>query len=659
LAVALVVAVAPADGSLGVLDPSFGAATGLVTTSIGTSAGADAVVLQPDGKIVAAGAVVQTDSSQDFALVRYHPGGSLDTTFGTGGVVQAPTGAARGVAVQSDGKIVAVGTTFTQLRAARYNSDGLLDGSFGSGGVVTTSIGSGAADARAVVLQPDGKIVAGGQSSNASETVFTLVRYDTDGSLDPTFGSGGVVTTQVGTGDSSIQGLALQPDGKIVADGDAMEGPGVVRYDADGSLDPSFGSGGIVTAPAFTGQSVGVGPLVLQPDGKIVITVGFGVVRYETNGTVDPSFAHGGAIPVSRDHASGIALQPDGKIVVAGAARSGSTDVANLLELARFNTNGLLDGTFSNGGITFFDAWTGATGNPPPPQRPAIALQPDGKIVAAASQSDDAGIIQRFLLARFGASALTVNLINTAGPDKGAGGDISSNPAGIDCSVDFGCLYPPNFFWQHAFAAGTVTLTATPWEGYLFAGWSGGGCSGTGTCQVQMSGGVSGDRSVTATFTLAPTKKLTVTKTGTGAGRIASLPHFGPGGIFCRRRCSSTFVAGIDVSLQATPTSRWSRFAGWSDACSGKKTCTVTMTSDRSVTATFQHFCVAPRLKGKTVRAARRRARTAHCSRPKVRRVFSSKVRKGRVVGQKPAPGRHLLGRSRLRLTISKGKRAG
>ena len=501
----------------------------------------------------------------------------------------------------------------------------------------------------------------GGESSDGSKTVFTLARYDASGSLDPTFGSGGIVTTQVGAGNSSVTGLVLQPDGKIVADGDAVNGsslgvPGLARYDTDGSLDATFGSGGIVaTHVGAAGADVRVGPLALQPDGKIVVVVGFSVVRYEPNGTLDSSFGAaasllGGPDPV----ASGLALQPDGKILVAAAILGGMTGFADTLHLARFNLNGVLDGTFSNFGGAFLYAWNTTTGfptSPPQPASPAIALQPDGKIVAAGSYSTDGGDTQRFMVTRFGASALTVNLINSQGDRSGTGGNITSNPPGIDCFMDSGCLYPPNFFWQHAFAAGTVTLTATPWEGYLFAGWSGGGCSGTGTCQVQMSGAVSGDQSITATFTPAPTKALTVTKAGTGAGLITT------SGLYCRRTCTHGFVVGTKVNLTAKPNSDWSMFTGWSGDCSGKGTCTVTMSANHSVTATFQHFCIVPRLKGKTLGRARLSARKAHCSLGRVTPVFSSKVKKGHVVAQKPAHGRRLLGRSRVRLEISKGPR--
>jgi Divergent InlB B-repeat domain/PASTA domain/Domain of unknown function (DUF5122) beta-propeller len=333
-----------------------------------------------------------------------------------------------------------------------------------------------------------------------------------------------------------------------------------------------------------------------------------------------------------------------------GANSNGTTDYANLLELARWNPDGTIDESFSGFGIAFFDAWTGPLSNPPPPPAsPAIALQPDGKVVAAGSHSDDGGITQQFLVARFGASVLTVNLINLAGYGKGTGGEITSNPAGIDCAADFGCIYGPVFTWAHAFGAGPVTLTATPWEGYLFAGWSGGGCAGRDTCQVQMSGAAYGDKTVTATFKPAPTRALTVTKSGTGAGLITT------SGLYCRSHCRHGFVVGSKVTLTAQATSKSSTFTGWSEDCGGRGKCILTMSKNHKVTGTFQHFCIVPRLKGTTLSAAKRSIRARHCYLGRVTLVASSKVKRGRVVSQKPAPGRRLLGHSRVRLTISKG----
>lgn len=563
LVVALPFAAGSASGAAGMLDPSFGS-SGVVTTALGTSAAAEGLVLQSDGKIVAVGgAGMQSGGSysDDFALARYNPDGSLDGSFGSGGLVQAPTGTALAAALQPDGKIVAGGTLyFNQFRVARYNTDGTLDAGFGSGGVVTTQVGTSGDDFAALLLQPDGKLVAGGASSNGGHTVFTVVRYNADGSLDTSFGSGGVVTTPVGVGDSSILGLALEADGKIVAAGNAFNGSAVVRalarYTANGSLDSTFGSGGLVTTPLVGGQGVGGGPIELQPDGKIV-SVGttwngtrneFAVARYAPDGSLDASFGSGGVVvtPIgtSSADATGVALQPNGKILVAGDSRSG---LPILLTLARYNPDGSLDSGFGSDGIAAVTAQTGGTGNPPPgPPIWAIALQPDGKIVAAGASSQDGGDIEQFMLARFASNALTV----TKSGD--GGGTVTSNPAGIDCGST----------------------------------------------------------------------------------------------------CSRDFNDGASVTLTASASSR-SRFMGWTGDCSGRGTCVLTMSGDHSVTAQFQRLCIVPRLKGKTLPAARRSIGRAHCRLGRVIRV-TSRVKAGRVVAQRPRPGRRVREHSRVRLEISK-----
>jgi len=664
-AVGLLLAVGSAAAAPGVLDPSFGAGSGEVTTQIGESAAADAVVVQPDGKIVAAGEFVEAIGPPNFALVRYEPSGTLDPTFGNGGWVLSPAGAASAVALQPDGKIVAAGTASNQIRVVRYNADGSLDQSFGTGGVVTTAASGSGSVANALVLQPDGKIVVGGYSSDGLERLFTLVRYDANGSLDSTFGSGGIVTTRVGTGSSSIDGLVLQPDGKFVADGDAVDAadqnvPGLARYNADGSLDPSFGSGGIVTTPVTPGgffpYDASGGPLALQPDGKIVVAAtsqgAWFLVRYETDGSLDPSFVSGGLATIGGDSpgASSLVLQPDGKILTAGfdsTATSPTGPVTDLLTIARMNPDGTLDRTFSTGGVADIEAGTGAP-NSPPPASAALALQPDGKIVAAGSQSDATHSTQQFLVARFGASTVTVDLGNSS---MGAGGEITSSPAGIDCGSSLSCFYPGFFGWAHAFAAGPVTLTATPDDGWHFAGWSGDGCSGTGTCQVQMSGDPADDQQVTASFVLDPAT-LVVIKTGNGAGSVTS----NPAGIDCGPECSHVFDGGPMVTLTAHA-AHGSRFIGWSGrGCSGTRDCEVTMIGSHSVEARFQGFCIVPGVKGETLRAAEKNIRKARCRTGEIGHSYS-RVARGHVVSQRPRAKRKLPSGTKVDLVVSKGKR--
>jgi hypothetical protein len=218
-------------------------------------------------------------------------------------------------------------------------------------------------------------------------------------------------------------------------------------------------------------------------------------------------------------------------------------------------------------------------------------------------------------------------------------GSVSSSPSGIDCGTT--CT--------SSFTDGTpVTLTATPHAGSTFTGWSGGGCSGTGTCKLT----VSADTTVTPTFAAAPSHALTVAKSGNGSGSVTSSPP----GISCGPTCSHNFPAGMSVTLTAVAASG-SNFAGWSGACTGTASCTVTMSVAHSVEASFLRDCVVPALKGQTLKAAKQ-ALTAHsCSLGKVKRTHSTKVKKGHVIAQKPRPHEQLRPGAEIDLTISRGRR--
>jgi uncharacterized delta-60 repeat protein len=328
----------------GQLDSSFGA-KGIVITSIDSRSYADAMVLQPDGKIVVAGSASDGTTSS-IALARYHPDGSLDNSFGLSGIARTSidsSSSANAVVLQPDGKIVVAGSasdgTTSSIALAQYHPDGSLDITFGSGGIVTTSVGSDAS-AGDLAIQPDGKIVAVGPTSRD----LTLVRYTPDGSLDTAFASTGIVTTSISSLGDSTDALAIQPDGKIVAAGSTSFGDlALVRYTTDGSLDITFGSGGIVSTSVGSGASASA--LVIQPDGKIVaagyaLTVhlpcdapgggfpptflgfwqtDFTLVRYTPNGSSDATvITDMGAI--GDDRAIALAVQPEGKILAAGVA---------------------------------------------------------------------------------------------------------------------------------------------------------------------------------------------------------------------------------------------------------------------------------------------------------------------------------------------------
>ena len=328
----------------GSLDTSFGR-KGKIATPLGVhfGAGMNALVRQPDGKIVAGGSSYNGHNF-DFALVRYKPSGAVDTSFGHDGKVTTNFfggDSISGLALQPNGMIVAVGVAGIvgadgnsgNFALARYKANGLLDQSFGSGGKVQTKIGA-VSGASSVVLQPDGKIVVAGSG---------LARYNSDGSLDPSFGSGGIVTTPPGV----VASLALEPDGKIV-----VAGSSILRYLPDGSLDPSFGSGGQVSLTRnFFGKAV-----LIQPDGKIVVAgrVGGGggtlaVARLQQDGSLDSGFGSGGMVVtgfgIAYSEANALARTVGGKLLVAGDSGAGK----NLI-VGRYNSDGSLDPSFGTGG---------------------------------------------------------------------------------------------------------------------------------------------------------------------------------------------------------------------------------------------------------------------------------------------------------------------
>jgi uncharacterized delta-60 repeat protein len=346
----------------GTLDPTFSSG-GKVTTPIGERAQLRALKLQPDGKIGVAGYAESSSFQEDFALVRYRRDGSLDPEFGGGGGALTDFGTtldkANALAIQQDGKIVAAGTAGGRFALARYDPDGRLDQSFGYGGqlilddfTASESYGAGGpagwTGARAVAIQADGKIVMVGQTpTDPYRLNFAVVRITPGGALDPSFGTAGKVLTSFGgqRGDGAYA-VAIQPDGRIVVGG-VMGGSAdtphdnfyaLARYNPDGSLDTSFSSDGKVTASVAPpgGGGDDLYALALQLDGKIVAAgmsftptgaTQFGVARFNANGSLDTSFSGDGRLTTNfggTEEARSLAIQPDGNIVVAGPAELNS-----------------------------------------------------------------------------------------------------------------------------------------------------------------------------------------------------------------------------------------------------------------------------------------------------------------------------------------------
>ena len=342
------------------LDPSFGQGGVALTDFDHSYDWAYALALQPDGKILVAG-VTDASHSKDFALARYLPNGSLDATFGHGGLViedlrPLTVDIIHGIAIQPDGRIVVAGVTYEDVvtlrphgdfMVARYMPDGTNDLSFGIHGVTTTDFGDESYDEPyAVVLQPDGKIVLGGytNSGGGPGVLFgadnlALVRYLPNGLLDPGFGEGGKVIFDGGTLDERILALTLGPDGSLLAagyvNGERRSDLLLARVERDGTLKRGFGN----TGKGFSVNDLGtnserISSLVLQPDGEIVAggqtavsnNADFAVFRYDAQGFFDRAFGHDGVASFDfqgrEDRVHAVALQPDGKIVAVGQSEA-------------------------------------------------------------------------------------------------------------------------------------------------------------------------------------------------------------------------------------------------------------------------------------------------------------------------------------------------
>ena len=408
------------DGSL---DTSFGL-DGLVVGFSGGFQHISEAVLQPDGRVVTLGG-----SSDGLALSRHLTDGTPDTDFGGDGIVtieRVEASLSQALVRQADGNLVVAGFRFGDDRdfaLARLHADGTLDNDFGESGVATTDFG-GSDEAVDLALQPDGKVLAAG---NTDED-FALARYAPDGSLDPGFGIAGRVTTNIGGMDDRAFALLIQPDGKVVSAGytDAANGPdfGLARYQPDGTLDPGFGSNGIVTAgfnPGSDGAVVEfVRALAVQPDGKLVAVgpsslIGWAIARFEPDGTRDSTFGAGGFVfPSLGGEPSAVIVLPSGKLAVAGSSADGDFVLARLLE------NGTFDASFGEGGPGGTGAVVTDLGGDD--RASALVLQPDGKLVVAGSSDGDFAVVRYLadgsLDATFGAAGTVVS--DLGGDDRAA-----------------------------------------------------------------------------------------------------------------------------------------------------------------------------------------------------------------------------------------------
>jgi uncharacterized delta-60 repeat protein len=519
-ALAAGVGVGVALAGSGGLDPSFGTGgTTVLDRNVST--------YPTPTRLVAGGKIVVVTTSEGVITVsRLLANGAPDPTFdgdGKATIEEAGFPSARALAVQPDGKIVLIGftnmsggaedATVWRLKADGGSgaANGALDPTFGSGGVVqlapfTHTVGL------AVAVQPDGKIIAAGRGFNTtSPNIISVWRLTESGLPDPTFDTDGVAGIN-DTSEDSVNAIALAPDGKILLAGTtelSSNPPDAVvwRLKANGgagglneALDPTFDTDG--QADFDGGGADQANDVALQPDGKILLA-GFSVPKGGTekatvwrlkpdggsgvtNGALDPSFDTDGVALIDGGgsaFATAIALQPDGKILLAGSAQVATKpSTATLWRLLADGgagaVNGALDPSFGAGGATSVNTGSESGAS-------SLALLPDRRIVAV---GPNINVFNGSLLVFRALGDPFAVKVTKAGTGAGS---VGSSPQGIDCGASCSGTFDDG---------SAVTLTATAAAGSAFAGWSGAGCSGVGACALTMSA----DQTVTATFNALP-----------------------------------------------------------------------------------------------------------------------------------------------------------
>lgn len=410
----LLLTAAPAWARAGDLDRSFGHG-GVVTTSFGHGSTAmGQAVASSRGGLIVVGLVQTRSAGSQMAVARYTMAGRLDARFGAGGLARTafPAGAtAFGVAIDAKGRIVAAGSSSNRIAVARFTGSGRLDPSFGANGMVTTAFPGLHASGQAVVtLSGNAVVVAGGAGrSDGTGQGFVLVRYRSNGTRDPGFGTGGRVFTPFGTGADVVAAHALAlRGGQLVAAGlldNPFAGGGafaLARYDSQtGRLDPSFSADGKVST--LLGEEAGAQGVLVQPNGRVVVAGlaqvrprqgdRFALTRYLADGSLDSGFGHGGIVtttlPGNDALGNAIAAQRDGRLVVAGQAERPNGN-SSVFGIVRYRSDGTPDPSFGSRGIvtTSFGARNTAAAT-------GVVIQPNGRIVVAGGNGSS------FALARY------------------------------------------------------------------------------------------------------------------------------------------------------------------------------------------------------------------------------------------------------------------
>jgi uncharacterized delta-60 repeat protein len=434
---ASVLRAAPGTGADGTLDPGFGTGGTVLSTLGFTSCGGQGVVQQPDGKLVVGGFVGDPFLGNypavglGFVVARYNTNGTSDPTFGVGGrVFTSGDGetTVKDLVLQPDGMLIAVGYRTSppapvQIRLVRYDSSGGIDMTYGTAGKVTATFSGGSVPGSAL-MQPDGKLLVVGTVPNSAGATYqgALARYNADGSPDMSFGTAGQAVIDFPGIGEEFQAVVLESDGRFYATGQAADqsvpSPDyerdflVAHFNADGSVDTGYGTDGYVITEFDVEDNYAEFALsaVQQPDGKLV-AAGFSgyhgaVARYNADGSLDATFGDGGKVAVSDTSAYQLLLQPDGKLVMVGHV--GNSD-GLVLSVTRLHPDGSVDASFAPCALVHTDlgavsafSWD-------------ALLQPDGKIVVTGWTQSLTGPTGALVLARYGSASTPTCQAATAG----------------------------------------------------------------------------------------------------------------------------------------------------------------------------------------------------------------------------------------------------
>lgn len=378
--------------------------------------------------------------------------GELDLGFGDGGVATVAfntSDGAESVVIQRDGKIVVAGTSATPVGGdivfalMRCHADGSLDTGFNGTGRVTTAVGTGGSYGHSAAIQDDGRIIVVGSINRAGgEGDFALARYNPNGDLDTSFNATGIVVTAIGSGNDSASAVALQSNGKVVVAGVSESGANfdfaLARYNSDGSLDITFNGTGVVTAAIGSGRDV-ASSLAIQADGKIVVAGtsaaagtyanDFALARFHPDGTADTTFNGTGKIVTDvaggADGCESVVLQSDGKIVAAGYAFNPFEPGNDQFALVRYHPDGTRDTSFGDDGKVITSIGSGLD------RAWSAAIQLDGKIVVAGNSAPN-----RIALVRYDTNGRLDTTFNGSGMVTGTMGSGYSAAADVALQRD-------------------------------------------------------------------------------------------------------------------------------------------------------------------------------------------------------------------------------